>query len=56
MDNTSVDKKPTEPVMPAPTKRQTRQPSHGQNVRPDAEEVARLEHERHKHLMDLLAK
>ncbi|MFL0694259.1 MAG: hypothetical protein ACJLUP_19935 [Agrobacterium tumefaciens] len=56
MDKTSGDKKATESVTPAPTKRQTRQPSHGQNVRPDADDVARVEHERHKHLMDLLAK
>ena len=56
MDKTSVDKKPIEPATPAPAKRQTRKPSHGQNTRPDVEDVARLEHERHKVLMDLLAK
>lgn len=56
MDKTSVDKKPIEPVTPAPEKRPTRRPRRGEKPRPDTDDVVRLEHERHKLLMDLLAK
>jgi len=56
MDRTTVVEKTNEPVTPPPAKRQIREPSHRQNVRPDVDDVARLEHERHKHVMDLLVK
>ncbi|SIQ49347.1 hypothetical protein SAMN05880561_103196 [Rhizobium sp. RU33A] len=56
MDKASVDKKPIEPVTPAPEKRPTRRAKRGEKPRPDTDDVVRLEHERHKRLMDLLAK
>lgn len=56
MDKPSTEKTPSESTTSSPEKRPARRPSQGDKPRPEIEDVVRLEHERHKHLMDLLAR
>lgn len=56
MDKPSTDKTLPESTTSSPEKRPARRTAHVGKPRPEIEDVVRLEHERHKQLMDLLAK
>ncbi|RKE85485.1 hypothetical protein [Rhizobium sp. AG855] len=56
MTKTRIDENKPNPTAATDENRPTRRPARQPQIRPDAEDVVRLEHERHKILMDLLAK
>ncbi|MBB5274216.1 hypothetical protein HNR26_000254 [Rhizobium rosettiformans] len=56
MDKPSKETNLSEATTSSPVKRPARKPAHVGKPRPKSDDVVRLEHERHKHLMDLLAK
>jgi len=56
MDKPSTEKTLSESTTSSPEKRPAQRPAPVGKPRPEVEYVVRLEHERHKHLMDLLAK
>ncbi len=56
MTKTRIDENKPNPATATDENRPTGRPARQSETRPDAEDVVRLEHERHKILMDLLAK
>lgn len=56
MDKTNIDKKHIDKNATGDKKRPTSRPARSPQERPSVDDVVRLEHERHKVLMDLLAK
>jgi hypothetical protein len=56
MTKTHIDENMTNPKAARDENHPTRRPARNPQTAPDAEDVVRLEHERHKVLMDLLVK
>lgn len=56
MDKPSTERTLPESTTSSPEERPARRPPLVGKPRPEIEDVVRLEHERHKQLMDLLAK